>query len=435
MTENTTLTSRETEILALVAEGKSNKEIAADLFISVNTVKVHISNIFQKIEVSSRTEATLYAIEKGIANLALPPGGQEFNKEDFKHENFLNEKTGLLSKSHFPIAVLLIALLVTLSILLVTRYNTPGESGRTLTVNFSAEDRWFAYSNLNIARSDMATVTYESQIFVIGGNTNDGITGAVESFSQTENKWYFLQGKPTPVASVTAGIIGERIYIPGGMTADGQVTDRLEVYDPRRNSWEEKSNLPIRLSDYALATFGGNLYLFGGWDGFRQSDIALKYDPEKDEWSDLSRLPKPLTSVDAIQIGNKIVIIGQAEMSNSKLDLISYYPDRDLTGEDPWEEGGSMSVAGSLSCSFNLLGELYIVVNSNNSSYYYIYDTQLDTWNKIGENASITSKDSQCAVVGGELFVLGGSDPDGNLSDQVIGYKMIYSISLPGIVN
>jgi Response regulator containing a CheY-like receiver domain and an HTH DNA-binding domain len=66
MTENNTLTSRETEILALIAEGKSNKEIAAELFISVNTVKVHVSNIFQKIEVSSRTEATLYAIENGI---------------------------------------------------------------------------------------------------------------------------------------------------------------------------------------------------------------------------------------------------------------------------------------------------------------------------------------------------------------------------------
>ena len=66
MAENNTLTSRELEILALIAEGKSNKEIAAELFISVNTVKVHVSNIFHKIEVSSRTEATLYAIENGV---------------------------------------------------------------------------------------------------------------------------------------------------------------------------------------------------------------------------------------------------------------------------------------------------------------------------------------------------------------------------------
>ena len=73
MLENTTLSSRETEILVLVAQGKTNKEIASLLYISLNTVKVHVSNIFQKIGVSSRTEATLYAIEQGIVqSLAAP---------------------------------------------------------------------------------------------------------------------------------------------------------------------------------------------------------------------------------------------------------------------------------------------------------------------------------------------------------------------------
>ena len=64
--ENVPLSEREIEILQLVSQGKSNKEIAAELFISVNTVKVHLANIFAKIGVSSRTEATLYAIEYGI---------------------------------------------------------------------------------------------------------------------------------------------------------------------------------------------------------------------------------------------------------------------------------------------------------------------------------------------------------------------------------
>ncbi len=60
------LSDREIEVLRLVGQGKSNKEIAMDLDISVNTVKVHIGNIFQKINVTSRTEATLFAIEHGI---------------------------------------------------------------------------------------------------------------------------------------------------------------------------------------------------------------------------------------------------------------------------------------------------------------------------------------------------------------------------------
>src|SRR4030067_1992784 len=60
------LSQREREILRLVATGASNKEIARQLSISVNTVKVHLRNIFAKTGVASRTEATLFAIREGL---------------------------------------------------------------------------------------------------------------------------------------------------------------------------------------------------------------------------------------------------------------------------------------------------------------------------------------------------------------------------------
>ena len=53
---HTPLSERELEILRLVAQGKSNKEIASELFISVNTVKVHLAKIFQRLGVASRTD-------------------------------------------------------------------------------------------------------------------------------------------------------------------------------------------------------------------------------------------------------------------------------------------------------------------------------------------------------------------------------------------
>ncbi|MBA3533809.1 MAG: response regulator transcription factor [Ardenticatenales bacterium] len=59
------LTEREQEVLALLAEGKSNKEIAESLIISDRTVQTHLSNIFGKMGVSSRTEAVLEAIRRG----------------------------------------------------------------------------------------------------------------------------------------------------------------------------------------------------------------------------------------------------------------------------------------------------------------------------------------------------------------------------------
>jgi DNA-binding CsgD family transcriptional regulator len=60
------LTAREAEVLRLVASGRSNAQIAADLVLSEKTVARHLSNIFTKLEVGSRTAATAYAFEHGL---------------------------------------------------------------------------------------------------------------------------------------------------------------------------------------------------------------------------------------------------------------------------------------------------------------------------------------------------------------------------------
>jgi two-component system NarL family response regulator len=60
------LSPRETEVLQRIAEGKSNKEIGALLFISEGTVKTHVLSIHEKLGVSDRTEAVVTAIKRGI---------------------------------------------------------------------------------------------------------------------------------------------------------------------------------------------------------------------------------------------------------------------------------------------------------------------------------------------------------------------------------
>jgi DNA-binding NarL/FixJ family response regulator len=66
--EGESLTAREKEILSCVSSGSTNKEIAISLSISEHTVKNHLKNILQKLQLQNRTQLTRYALEQGLAS-------------------------------------------------------------------------------------------------------------------------------------------------------------------------------------------------------------------------------------------------------------------------------------------------------------------------------------------------------------------------------
>jgi NarL family two-component system response regulator LiaR len=63
------LTARELEVLRLLAKGLSNEEIATQLVVSEVTIRTHISHLLAKLHLSSRVQATLYALREGISSL------------------------------------------------------------------------------------------------------------------------------------------------------------------------------------------------------------------------------------------------------------------------------------------------------------------------------------------------------------------------------
>jgi DNA-binding NarL/FixJ family response regulator len=65
------LTGRERDVLVLVAEGRSNQQIADELVISERTARTHVSNVLRKLRLTSRTQAALFAVRQGL----VPPQG------------------------------------------------------------------------------------------------------------------------------------------------------------------------------------------------------------------------------------------------------------------------------------------------------------------------------------------------------------------------
>jgi len=70
--ESDGLTSREREVARLIAQGKSNGEIAAELVLSKRTVEKHIANILSKLELTGRAQIVRWAIERGLKEDSLP---------------------------------------------------------------------------------------------------------------------------------------------------------------------------------------------------------------------------------------------------------------------------------------------------------------------------------------------------------------------------
>ncbi|MEJ7585367.1 MAG: response regulator transcription factor [Acidimicrobiales bacterium] len=61
------LTPREREVLTLLAEGRSNRDLASALFVSEKTIKTHVSSILAKLQLTDRTQAALFAVRHGLA--------------------------------------------------------------------------------------------------------------------------------------------------------------------------------------------------------------------------------------------------------------------------------------------------------------------------------------------------------------------------------
>ena len=295
--EDNPLSKREQEIVILVARGLSNQEIAKELVISQNTVKVHLRNIFAKLEATSRTDALVKAAQSGwveVDGIEAQAGESPAVVEPLPP---LAPLSAWQRVYFFLAAALVLAALLVPGLLTRLEARTPvsalSDAGvPRLGAPARAEAaRWSSLAALPQPRSRLALAAVDGLLVAIGGEGPDGVVGGVDVYDPATNGWLPRTAKPVPVSNVQAAVIDGKIYVPGGTTADGLVSSVLEVYDPAKDAWSHGATMPSSLAGYGLAAFDGKLYLFGGWDGATYVDTVLVYDPVVDTWETRSRQP------------------------------------------------------------------------------------------------------------------------------------------------
>ena len=426
-------------MLGLVATGATNQQIARALVISPNTVKVHLRNIFEKLGVQSRTEATMEAVRRGLVTV---PGTAAFFHPAVSSDTpavVEGIEVAAAPQPRAPVIVdlpvaarrpvagwqriyMLAAFLAVIAVALAPVWWRARSQATTLTplsdggqrqvapAPRSDVARWTAQAALPEGRSRLALVSDGKKLYAVGGETAAGVTAGLTIYDPQSNGWLPGPRKPTAVANVAAVYLNDRIYVPGGTTATGGVTNVLEVYDPKTATWEARALLPVPLTAYGLAALGGKIYLFGGWDGKSYRAETYVYDPAKDAWAVASPMPEPRAFMGAGAMKDGLYVVGGYDGKQELASVLRYDPAGEGTVAGPWSARAAMSQPrGGLGAT--VIGtRLYVVGGGWETplAYNEQYDARIDAWSRIASPLAGQWRNVGVAALDNKVYAIGG---------------------------
>ncbi len=429
------LSEREIDILKLLATGASNQEIARALVISPNTVKVHLRNIYEKLNVQSRTEATLVAIRAGLVTVDTPPAPAP-PSEDLPGVTapvvtappLVAPRPDLVPPP--PIArwqrVFLLAMmgLALLALLLPWLEAVAGQpaarqvdlvsDARAPVANLPVRQetqRWQTRASLPGPRSRLALVSFRNRLYAIGGETPTGVTASVDAYVPERNEWQPRSNLPRPLANVQAAVLKNLVYVPGGTLADGRITNGVVRYDAIADAWGEGAPLPTPRAGYALVSTGENLYLIGGFDGSGVVNSVLVFDPATGTWHDGPALPAARAFAGAAVLNNRIYVAGGFDGTRPTNSLFVL----DIDAAEPtWTTAAPMQSARSGLGLGTEGSALYAFGGGWDQAldFHERYDPFSNTWSTVASPFRGTWRHLGVAALGPMLHLAGGWNGD-----------------------
>ncbi len=434
------LSKRELQVLEAVAKGMSNQEIGRELVISENTVRVHLRKIYAKLEVQSRTEATMKGLQIGI--IEMPPGDDD-DTESARPAASNGDTVALVAAprlagwqlGYFALAIVA-ATLVLLTPYWRRTFNHPAGnpildapaplSGAEAAIA-PPENQWQLRGQMPTARSRMGVTNFNGKLYLIGGERTSGTTGLVEIFDPAIQKWLEGAAKPTAVANVQALALGDEIFVPGGCTTETEAVSAVEVFNPAENTWRTAAPLPSPRCAYAATVYRNKLYLFGGWNGTAYLTETLVYTPADDTWQKLDApLPTAVGFAAAASLGDEIYVAGGYDGEREYDTVNRFNPQTKAWTPAPalnHPRGGLGLV--TLGDTLYAVGGGWtaMVANSEKLSrgeqhWVDITSPRVGEWRNLG-----------LAAVDRDIFAVGGWD--GEYLSEVYSYKTVYKIFIP----
>jgi DNA-binding CsgD family transcriptional regulator len=456
------LSEREMEVARLLSTGASNAEIARELVISPHTVKVHLRNIFEKLQVNSRTEASMLLVQRGWV---IVPGVELALPELPPPEPPPPPEPQPLSSLPLPVArwhavYLLGALLFSLAVVLLPNFgsfaqtpvNLLTDAGQQLTAPASVrlEPRWEMRTPLQFALTRLAMVALANHLYVVGGETTGGeAVDTVAVYDRQANEWNQAAPLPRPLANAAAAAANGKLFVAGGTgpergedTGDHTLSPDLYVLDTETGVWSQPVALPYPVAGAALVTDSESLYLLGGWDGHNMRDEIWRYpaaaaaaggigsDGAPATWQLLGHLSTPRAFLGAAMVGGEIYVAGGYD-GQRELDLAEVFTpasgERRQLPPMGTPRGGLALVYDGLAL-FALGGGW-----THGSSTHERYDTINNVWSNFPSPISNEWRNLGAAAVDGHLYLVGGWS--GAPLDSHLEYQSSFRTLLPVISN
>ncbi|OAN44322.1 LuxR family transcriptional regulator [Chloroflexus islandicus] len=388
MTNESPISEREREILRLVATGATNQQIAIALNISVNTVKVHLRNIFAKIGVESRTEATVYAIRTGIVTVG---------------------EAGLASTDEAVSAL------------------EPVPFGPPQPVDHNQTPVPLSEPVSEVPVIAPATIPEPAppaslppqapapNPSIAGQDVQDTVTAPTPPARPIIRFFSWLIGLTAVlVIIITLFVATARPTSNPSLTTNPTATSRL---NPEQR-WFTRQPLNDPRDNFALTGYDleRRLYVIGGQrDGSTVATVD-RYDPETNRWVTLTDKPTAVSHARAITLRGLIFVPGGEDSTGAVIDRLEIYDPR----EQRWYTGAALPAPRSRYTLAAWEGQLYLIGGWDGTSIrneVFIYDPIIDRW-ETGPALPQPRRNAGTAIAGGRLYIIGGEGVNGPLRES-----------------